>query len=194
MSYKTCSPVATVLITRGTLTPRTTLLAGVSTCSTRLLLSPSGESIQSVGPGTAALVTGWKSLPKAGDEVLAGSEGDVKRAKINRSKKKEIELVLQNVEAINMARKADKTSAMLNDCGEQKQPKDRETDKKELNVVVKGDVSGSVEALVDVFRGIGNQHAGVRVVSTGVGDVTESDIMMAQTAKGLFFSFLRPNP
>ena len=72
----------------------------------------------------------------------------------------------------------------------EKSPADEQTQskgeggKRELKIVVKGDVSGSVEALVGALEGIGNHLAGVRIVSTGVGDVTESDIMMAKSVDG----------
>jgi translation initiation factor IF-2 len=56
--------------------------------------------------------------------------------------------------------------------------------RKELNVVIKGDVSGSVEAVAGALIGIGNNVAGLRIVHTGVGDVTETDVQLAQTAEG----------
>lgn len=174
------SPVATVLVSRGILTPGTPLLAGTSISSTRMLLSSFSQPLLSAGPGTPVLVTGWKSLPAAGDEVLASNEADIKRAKANRLRKKSTDEVLQDVEALNAMRKADREKSPAD---EQTQSKG-EGGKRELKIVVKGDVSGSVEALVGALEGIGNHLAGVRIVSTGVGDVTESDIMMAKSVDG----------
>jgi hypothetical protein len=199
------SPVATVLVTRGTLTPGTPLLAGTSPCSTRRLLTSSLQHMNSVGPGTPVLVTGWKSLPAAGDEVLASSEADIKRARANRERKRELESVMDGVEAINAARKADKekegkerASAKLRKGrheqleGEEGSVIPEEVEKRNLRVIVKGDVSGSVEALIGAIEGIGNHLAGVRIVSSGVGDVSDSDVMMAKAAQGTSASMLFP--
>ena len=191
----TRSPVATVLMTRGTLSTGIPLLAGTSWCSTRRLLSSSLQPVASAAPGTPVLVTGWKSLPSAGEEVLGGSEADVKKARANRERKRDLESALGDVEAINVARKADKereekgregkrgnraASTMAEDGSAQ------EVQKEYLRIVVKGDVSGSVEALVGAVKDIGNHLAGVKVVSTGVGDVSDSDVMMAKAADGKF--------
>ncbi|KAI6126205.1 initiation factor 2 [Pisolithus croceorrhizus] len=186
---KGLGPVATILVTRGTLVPGTPLLAGTSTCSTRRLLSPTTQPLTSAPPGMPAIVTGWKSLPAAGDEVLAGSEGDIKKAKVNRLKKKDVESVLQDVEAINAERKARRESEAGSESCEQMKGKDETEERKKLKLVVKGDVSGSVEALVGALEGIGNDLAGVDIVSTGVGDVTETDVMMAKTADALIIAF-----
>lgn len=180
---KIYSPVATVLVSRGTLIPGTPLLAGTSTSSTRMLLSPFSQPLSSAGPGTPVLVTGWKSLPAAGDEVLASNEADIKRAKVNRLRKKSADEVLQDVEALNAMRKADREKSITDELDQQTQS-GGDGGKRELKIVVKGDVSGSVEALVGALEGIGNHLAGVRIVSTGVGDVTESDIMMAKSVDG----------
>ncbi|KAI6019739.1 translation initiation factor IF-2, partial [Pisolithus orientalis] len=186
---KGLGPVATVLVTRGTLVAGAPLLAGTSTCSTRRLLSPTAQPLAFAGPGTPAIVTGWKSLPAAGDEVLAGSEGDIKKAKANRLKKKDVEGVLQDAEAINAERKARRESEAINETCEQMKGKDETEEQKKLKLVVKGDVSGSVEALAGALEGIGNDLAGVDIVSTGVGDITETDVMMAKTADALIIAF-----
>ncbi|KAI6043133.1 initiation factor 2 [Pisolithus marmoratus] len=187
--HKGLGPVATVLVTRGTLVPGTPLLAGTSTCSTRRLLSPTTQPLMFAPPGTPAVVTGWKSLPAAGDEVLAGSEGDIKKAKANRLKRKDVAGVLQDVEAINAERKARRESEGASESCEQTKKKDETEGQKKLKLVVKGDVSGSVEALVGALEGIGNDLAGVDIVSAGVGDITETDVMMAKTAGALIIAF-----
>lgn len=190
-----CSPVATVLMTRGTLSPGMPLLAGTSSCSTRRLLSPSLQPITSAVSGTPVLVIGWKSLPAAGEEVLSGSDADIKKACANRERKRDLESALGDVEAINATRQADKEreekereiaykAKRGNRVATVEDSSVQEEAKKYLRMVVKGDVSGSVEALVGAVRDIGNRLAGVKVVSTGVGDVSESDVMMAKAADG----------
>lgn len=144
------------------------------------------------------LVTGWRSLPAIGEEVLSGSEADIKKACANRERRRGRECALGDVEAINSARQADKKREEREKLNTHKTSRGnraltpvaedssvlREAKKKYLRIVVKGDVSGSVEALVGALKDIGNQSAGVKVVSAGVGDVSDSDIMMAKAADG----------
>lgn len=185
-------------MTRGMLSPGIPLLAGTSSCSTRRLLSPSLQPIISAVPGTPLLVIGWKSLPAAGEEVLSGSDTDIKKACANRERKRYLESALGDVEAINATRHADKEREekerenvyksrrgnRVAPAGVEDSSVQEEAKKKYLRMVVKGDVSGSVEALVGAVKDIGNHLAGVKVVSTGVGDVSESDVMMAKAADG----------
>lgn len=153
----------------------------------RLLTSPSGGPVKSVSPGTAAVVSGWKELPKAGDEVLSGSESEIKRAVANRLRKIEIETSLQDVEAINLVRREErerKEAEEEKDREETEKTVEKKDEKKELRIIIKGDVSGSVEAVSGALVGIGNHLAGVKIVAAGVGDVSESDVMRAKAAEG----------
>ena len=189
------SPVATVLLSRGKLTPGTHLISGTAYGKVRLLKAPSGESIKSVLPGNAALVTGWRELPKAGDEVLQGSEGDIKRAIANRIRKAGLEAMIEDAEAINENRRAErdlqKEMEELEEMGEdprQALHKTKEGERLELRIVVKGDVSGTVEAVSGALQGIGNNKAGVKIVAEGVGEVSESDVQRAKAAEGMCIS------
>lgn len=140
------------------------------------------------------VVSGWKDLPGAGDEVLSGSEADVKKALANRVRKAEIEATLQDVDAINSSRREERerreqelVAKRDNSRGQRSGPsvvKSDEDEQKELKVLVKGDVSGSVEAVAGAIQGIGNHLASVKIVATGVGEVTESDVMRAKAAEG----------
>jgi hypothetical protein len=102
---------------------------------------------------------------------------------------------LKDVEAINAARRAERDAREAEEkalaAGREApvQTKDGEEDgRKELRLVIKGDVSGSVEAVAGALEGIGNNLAGVKIIHSGVGDVTESDVQLAQTAQGILFS------
>ena len=162
----------------------------------RLLADSNGKSLKSVLPGTAAVVSGWKDLPGAGDEVLSGSESDVKRALANRVRKAAEDALVEDAEAINESRReererreAEEASSSAADStpplGAAAEPAQKEQDaKKELRIVLKGDVSGSVEAVEGALQGIGNQRAGVKIVATGVGDVSESDVLRAKAVDG----------
>ncbi len=140
----------------------------------------------------AAVVSGWRDLPQAGDEVLQGTESEVKRAISNRIRKAQMEASLNDLEAINTSRReererreaVEKNEGTAADVAEAVSEADQKPGKKELRIVVKGDVSGRVEAVAGALQGIGNNLAGVKVIATGVGDVTESDVMRAKAADG----------
>lgn len=176
-------PVATVLILRGRLTVASHLIAGTSHAKVRLMSDSAGITVKEAYPGMAVTVSGWKELPNAGDEVLSGSETDVKKALANRIRKAEVEATLVDMEAINSQRILERKQE---EGGEADADATREekAGPKELRLVIKGDVSGSVEAVEGALQGIGNKEAVVKIVSSGVGDVTESDVMMAKAVDG----------
>ncbi|KAH7929795.1 P-loop containing nucleoside triphosphate hydrolase protein [Leucogyrophana mollusca] len=184
---KGLGPVATVLIVRGCLTPGAHLLAGTAAGKVRLMNDSTGAAVKSAYPGMAVSVSGWKDLPNAGDEVLQGPEADVKKALAVRIRKAEIESTLVDAQAINMHRMEER--ARKTDEENHVEPKQEEQTAKELRLVIKGDVSGSVEAIVGALEGTGNKKACVKIVSTGVGDVLESDVMMAKAAEGMIVAF-----
>lgn len=186
---KGLGPVATVLILRGQLTPGANMISGAAHGKVRLLKSPAGESMKLVGPGDAALVSGWKELPKAGDEVLQGTENEIKRALANRSRKADIEATIQDAEAINESRRAEREHREKEEEEGPSVAHSQEDQKKELRLVIKGDVSGTVEAVSGAVQGIGNHLAGVKVIATGVGEVSESDVMRAKAVDGLVVAF-----
>jgi translation initiation factor IF-2 len=190
--YSTCqflteriiSPVATVLILRGCLKPGSHIIGGVTHGKVRIMTDSLGSTVKAAYPGMAITVSGWKELPKAGDEVLQGSEPDIKKALANRIRKADIEAELVDVEAINTQRRHEREAREAEEQGVENVQEKEPEGPKELRLVVKGDVSGSVEAVVGALDGIGNKEAVVKVVSTGVGDVTEGDIMMAKAVNG----------
>ena len=171
------------------LTPGTNIISGFAHGKVRILKSPAGQSLKSVPPGSAALVSGWKELPKAGDEVLQGSESDIKRAIANRIRKADIEATIQDAEAINESRRAERElqqkEAEAEASGTTLRPTEK-AEKLELRLVIKGDVSGTVEAVTGAVQGIGNHLAGVKVVAQGVGEVSESDVMRAKAVDGKY--------
>jgi translation initiation factor IF-2 len=138
-----------------------------------------GAPVKEAYPGMAVTVSGWKELPNAGDEVLTGSEADVKKALANRRRKAGVEATLVDMEAINMQRIEERRKEE-----DTEEVHEVESGPKELRLVIKGDVSGSVEAIEGALQGIGNKDAVVKIVSSGVGDVSESDVMMAKAVEG----------
>lgn len=164
-----------------------------------------GKAIKEALPGAPVTVTGWKEVPHAGDELLeaVGGESDAKKAVTNRLRDLERKKLMADVERINEKRKEERLraekeeaeAAVIEAAGgnvaqaqaiaaKKVAKEEREHGFKELRLVIKADVSGTVEAVSGSLEGIGNKEAGVKIVHTGVGDVTESDVALAEAAEG----------
>ncbi|SGZ00354.1 BQ5605_C034g11342 [Microbotryum silenes-dioicae] len=203
--------VATVLVMRGCLRASASLVAGTTWCRVRSLIPPTGKAVSLVYPGQPIEVTGWKDLPSAGDLVLeAVNEDEAKRAVTNRVKKIEQQKLWEEVEVINEKRKVDSEVELIR-REEEAKAKAKGLHRnaamyagqaaveeltggegagvKELILLIKADVSGTVEAVVGSLQGIGNSEAKVKIVSSGVGDVQESDIEMARAIGGAVVAF-----
>lgn len=146
----------------------------------------SGQTVKSAIPGMAVTVSGWKTLPKAGDEVLDGTEGDIKKAIANRLRREETEALQEDAEAINESRRQEREARAEAEAEGEDAPAVPVANNgpKLLKLLIKGDVSGSCEALEGALNSIGNGIAMSKVIHTGVGDITESDILMAKAANG----------
>ncbi|KAJ7349196.1 hypothetical protein DFH08DRAFT_864714 [Mycena albidolilacea] len=193
---KGLGPIATVLVLRGSLKPGSHILSGVHHAKVRIMHDSSGKVVKSASPGMAVTVSGWKSLPDAGDEVLQGTESEIKRAIVNRRRKADMEASLADVEAINTNRQQerDRRQAELEadaaGVDTVKPPKEEEpTGPKELRLLIKADVSGSAEAVEGALQGIGNHLAMTKVISSSVGAIMESDVMMAKTVGATIVGF-----
>ena len=184
LHLKIYSPVATVLIRRGCLKAGTNVLSGLSHAKVRRMNDSNGKVVKEAIPGMAVTVSGWKILPKAGDIVLDGSENDIKKAISNRARRQELEALHQDVDAINSRRQEHRD---LRSSGEDEAPiAPVSSGPLELKLIIKADVSGSAEAVRDALHGIGNAIARAQVISTGVGAISESDVMMAKAANGRY--------
>jgi translation initiation factor IF-2 len=175
-------PVATVLILRGSLKPGDHVIAGTTHAKVRVMTDSTGSQVKIAGPGMAVTVSGWKELPGAGDEVLEGSEQDVKKAVVNRQHKAEEQVMMVDIDAINTQRRLDREQKEREECDHVDVVSATEKPQ-ELRLIIKADVSGSVEALTSVLQCIGNESARVKIVYTGVGEITESDILLAKTSE-----------
>ncbi|KAJ7929227.1 hypothetical protein B0H13DRAFT_2228527 [Mycena leptocephala] len=196
--------IATVLVLRGCLKPGSHILSGVHHAKVRIMHDSNGTVVKTASPGMAVTVSGWKSLPDAGDEVLQGTESEIKRAIVNRQRKTDIQAALLDVEAINSSRQQerDRRQAELEAeaaeaAGQETvtvKPKDEEpTGPKELRLLIKADVSGSAEAVEGALQGIGNHLAVTKVISSSVGPIMESDVMMAKAIGGTVVGFSVPS-
>ncbi|EPT06081.1 hypothetical protein FOMPIDRAFT_1110050 [Fomitopsis schrenkii] len=192
---KGLGPVATVLVLRGCLKPTDHIIAGLANGKVRLLHDSHGKPVKVATPAMAVTVSGWKELPNAGDEVLKGSESDIKKALANRERQADLEATLGDLEVLNEQRRLDRDQkekdAAAAEAGEEvvEQGSKKEDGPKELRLIIKADVSGSAEAVAGALQGIGNDVAHTKIISTGVGDVTESDVMRAKTAGAMIVAF-----
>jgi len=181
-------PVATVLLLRGSLKPGAHLVAGTTHARVRVMSDSAGSPVRVAVPGMAVTVSGWKDLPGAGDEVLEGPEQDVKKAVVNRQRKAEEQALMIDIDAINIQRRLDREQREREEAEQSEVIPEAEAEAEaekphELRLIIKADVSGSAEALVSAVQCIGNESARVKIVHTGVGEVTESDILLAKTSE-----------
>ncbi|CCL99325.1 uncharacterized protein FIBRA_01343 [Fibroporia radiculosa] len=192
---KGLGPVATVLLLRGCLKSSDHLIAGMSHAKVRVLSDSNGKSVKTAYPGMAVTVSGWKEVPNAGDEVLNGTEQEVKKAHANRQRKAEMEATLGDMEVINERRRLEREQREKEPEAEDTEVSDapssgsQQAGPKELRLIIKADVSGSAEAVAGALQGIGNNLARVKIVATGVGDVVESDVMRAKAVEGMIVAF-----
>lgn len=146
------------------------------------MVDSKGVSVATALPGMAVTVSGWKTLPKAGDEVLEGSDSDIKKALTNRVRKAEAESMQQDIEVINTTRRQERDARAEGNTDVSKP--DSDSGPKQVKIFIKADVSGSGEALEGALDGMGNKLVVSKVIATGVGDVSENDVMRAQAANG----------
>ncbi|KIJ44240.1 hypothetical protein M422DRAFT_104588, partial [Sphaerobolus stellatus SS14] len=104
--HKGLGPVATVLVLRGELKPATNIISGMTHGRVRQLTDSHGQVVKAAYPGMAVTVSGWKELPNAGDEVLQGSDTNIKKALNNRKRRQDMASMLEDAEAINLQRQA----------------------------------------------------------------------------------------
>lgn len=187
------SHTATILLLRGKLTPASHIISGTTFAKVKKICDETGEALEEALPGAAILVSGWKILPEAGDDVLQGTEADVKRAVSNRRRHAKLETIIADAELINASRRQEREEReRLAEEAEQEitqTAKPSSSAPKELRLLIKGDVSGSIEALASAVESIGNKHAVTKVINKGVGEVTESDVMYATAAGGISVPF-----
>ena len=171
-------PVATVLVQRGTLHIGDTIIAGISYGKVRAMINDRGEKVKKALPSTPVEVLGLNDVPAAGDILDSTDEKTARGVAEKRiAKKKEEEIKLNS-------------KVSLDDLFQ----RIKEGEIKELNIVVKADVQGTIEALKASLEKIKNDEVKVAVVHAGVGAITESDVMLASAANALIIGFnVRPD-
>jgi translation initiation factor IF-2 len=167
-------PVATVLVKRGTLRPGDPILAGQEFGRVRMMLDEAGQQVTEAGPSLPVVVLGLSSAPNAGDELLV-VESD--------RKAREVALYRQGkFRDTKLARQGpSKLEDMLTQMGEGKAAT--------VQIVIKADVQGSAEALRDALSQLATPEVAVKVVASGIGGITESDVTLAMASNARIIGF-----
>lgn len=190
--------VATVLVRSGTLRQGDILVAGNTWTRVRSLRNEAGAAVKEVGPGMPVEVDGWREQPVAGDEVLqAQDEQQATEVSEFRMEKIERAQMAKDMEAINETRRleaerreAEEAAALAAKNGEAPINDVKQESGPEItSFIVKADVSGSVEAVMDSISAIGNNEVGTRILRYGVGSPSEFDVQHAADAKGHIVNF-----
>lgn len=170
---------ATVLVQKGTLKIGDPFIAGVVHGRVRAMFDERGKKVHEAGPSTPVLVLGFESAPQAGDLFISiESEREAREISIKRSQLKR-EQDNRQVRHITL----DEIANQISRGGF-----------KELPVIVKGDVDGSIEALSDSLMKLSNQEVSVRVIHKGVGAISEGDVLLAAASRAIIVGFhVRPN-
>ncbi|HOL20773.1 MAG TPA: translation initiation factor IF-2 [Candidatus Hydrogenedens sp.] len=167
-------PVAWVLIQKGTLRVGDICLVGNTWGKVRTMFNSAGDVIKEAGPSTPVLISGLEELPEAGDTLIVVE--DDKKAKLIAEKRAEIKK-LQKGEQAKVISLEDFHA--LVESGEQKK----------LHILIKADVQGSADVLKSSLSGLGNEEVGVEIIHYSVGEVNESDVLLAQVSKAIIIGF-----
>jgi translation initiation factor IF-2 len=167
-------PVATVLVQRGTLKQGDLVVAGTAWGRVRALVNDKGETVPSAGPSVPVEILGLNNAPEAGDQiVVVESESRAREIADYRDRKR------------RETRGAPQARSSL----EQMMTQMRETGRKEVPVLVKADVQGSAEAIIQALDKLGTEEVMARVIHYGVGGISESDVQLAAASNAVIFGF-----
>ncbi len=171
-------PVATVLVQSGTLHVADVFIAGVHAGRVRALIDDSGRRLSHVGPSTPVEVIGFPDVPDSGEIFTVVSD-----------EKKARQIALSRQQKQKLAEIAKTRKLTLDDL----YAKIKDGEIKDLNIIIKGDVQGSVEAIKDALEHITHPQVKVKVIHSSAGGITESDVMLAAASNAIVIGFnVRP--
>ena len=175
---KAKGPVATLLVSNGTLKTGQSVVAGTTSGKIRVMTDFKGKPIRKAGPATAVEILGLSDVPAAGDAFNVVRDDKTAREIAANRKEKMREEVL----AKNASMTLDKLFSQI-----------QEGEAKELNLIVKADVQGSVGAIITSLEKLETPEVKINVVHSGVGTINESDVMLAETSNAIIIGFnVRP--
>jgi len=173
-------PVATVLVQNGTLHAGDVVIAGTALGHVRIMLNDKGEKITSAGPSTPVEITGLSEVPAAGDILNAVADERLAKELVDKRRHEAKEEQFKSYQKVTL----DNLFSQIS-----------EGEMKELPIIVKADVDGSVEAVRQSLEKLSNEEVKVRVIHGAVGAVNESDVMLANASNAIIIGFnVRPEP
>lgn len=165
--------VAVALVEAGYVHPGDFVVAGASYARVRNLETTNGKPLKEAGPSTPVIITGFKSLPEFADEfVVVADEKAARHA----------------AQAAESVRKSGGGTANIN-SSELIRIINRSNDVSELNLVIKADVKGSLTSVIDSLKALDTEEVAIRVVGSGVGHITDSDVHLAKTSDAIIYGF-----
>ena len=173
-------PVATVLVQNGTLHSGDIIIAGTSVGRVRTMTDDKGRAVSAAGPAVPVEITGLDEVPSAGDVFNAVADEKLARELVEQRKHEAKEEIFSHYQKVTL----DNLFSQIS-----------EGEMKELPIVVKADVQGSVEAVKQSLEKISNDEVRVKVIHGGVGAISESDVMLASASNAIIVGFnVRPDP
>jgi len=175
---KAKGPVATLLVSNGTLKTGQSVVAGTTSGKIRVMTDFKGKPIRKAGPATAVEILGLSDVPSAGDSFNAVRDDKTAREIAENRREK----LREDVMAKNASMTLDKLFSQI-----------QEGEAKELNLIVKADVQGSVGAIITSLEKLETPEVKIRVIHSGVGTINESDVTLAETSNAIIIGFnVRP--
>lgn len=173
-------PVATVLVQNGTLNSGDVIIAGTAVGRVRTMVDDKGRNVTKAGPSVPVEITGLTEVPSAGDVFNAVADERLARELVEQRKQEAKEEVFKQYQKVTLDNLFNQIS---------------EGEMKELPIIVKADVQGSVEAVKQSLEKISNEEVKVKVIHGGVGAISESDVMLANASNAIIVGFnVRPDP
>ena len=171
-------PVASIIVQTGTLKTGDNILSGTTMGRVRAMFDDKGRAVKSAGPSMAVSILGLEDVPNAGDSIMAVDQALMKQVQEER----------KNRERESMIKEQSRVS--LDDIFAQVE----EGKMKNLNIIVKGDVQGSVEAVKQSLEKLSNEEVRVKVIHSAAGAINEGDVMLADSANAIIIGFnVRPD-
>ncbi len=171
-------PVASIIVQTGTLKTGDNILSGTTMGRVRAMFDDKGRAVKSAGPSMAVSILGFEEVPNAGDSIMAVDQALMKQVQEER-KNKERESMIKEQSRVSL----DDIFAQV-----------EEGKLKNLNLIVKGDVQGSVEAVKQSLEKLSNEEVRVKVIHSAAGAINEGDVMLADSANAIIIGFnVRPD-
>jgi translation initiation factor IF-2 len=171
---RTRGPLATILVNNGTLKPGDTVVVGSTSGRVRAMMNDLGKRVKKAGPATPAVIMGLDSVPQAGDLLTAVTSEQQAQALLEKHRQEVEERASVSARSVSLHNLYDKISS---------------GQVKGLNIILKADVQGSIGPIEDSLERLSTDEVQVRILHSGTGNVSESDVMLATASSGLIIGF-----